>query len=62
MINNTTIEVKKNPKILGVTFDNGLNWGAHISAASSKAWNLVNLLKALNGNSWGEQKENREQL
>ena len=56
-INNTTLEVMKNPKILGVTFDNGLNWGAHISAASSKARNRFNILKALSGTNWGQHKE-----
>ena len=56
-INNTTLVVMKNPKILGVTFDNGLNWGAHISDASSKARNRFNILKALSGTNWGLHKE-----
>ena len=56
-VNNTTLEVKKNSKILGIAFDNGLNGGAHISTASSKARNCVNILKALSGASWGQQKE-----
>ena len=36
-VNSTILEVKNNPKILGLTFDNGLTWGPHCSLSCQKA-------------------------
>ena len=56
-VNSTILEVKNNPKILGLTFDNGLTWGPHCSLSCQKAAKKVNTLKALSGPTWGQQKE-----
>ena len=56
-VNSTILEVKNNPKILGLTFDNGLTWGPHCSLSCQKAAKRVNTLTALSGTTWGQQKE-----
>ena len=56
-VNSMILEVKNNPKILGLTFDNGLTWGPHYSLSCQTAANRVNTLKALSRTTWGQQKE-----
>ena len=41
-VKSTILEVKNNPKILGLTFDNGLTWGPHCSLSCQKAAKRVN--------------------
>ena len=56
-VNSTIVEVKKNPKILGLTVDKGLSWGPHCSLSRQKAAKRVNTLKTLSGTTSGQQKE-----
>ena len=51
-VNSTILEVNNNPKILGLTFDNGLTWGPHCSVSCQKAAKRVNT-KSLEWNHLG---------
>jgi hypothetical protein len=57
LLNNTLIPLNKNPKILGVTFDTFLNFSYHIREIAVRLANRLQILKALAGTSWGQQKE-----
>ena len=56
-IENTPLETKKNPVILGLTFDPKLNFTQHIKTTEAKAKGTLKLVKALSGTDWGQQKE-----
>jgi hypothetical protein len=56
-INNTQLPLNKSPKILGVTFDTHHTFRQHTSNVHSKAKKRLNVLKALTGKSWGQDKE-----
>ena len=45
------------PKILGVHMDNSLSFNKHISHVAERVSGRNNILKALAGTSWGQQKE-----
>jgi hypothetical protein len=47
----------KYPKILGVTFDVMLCFHKHVANIVAKAWQRLNLLKAVCGSFWGHDKE-----
>jgi hypothetical protein len=51
------IPLNKNPKILGVTFDTFLNFSYHIKKIATRIASRLQILKALVGTSWGQQKE-----
>jgi hypothetical protein len=56
-LDDVLIPLKKNPKILGVTFDTFLNFSYHIKDIAVRLASLLQILKALAGTSWGQQKE-----
>jgi hypothetical protein len=56
-INNTIIPVNKNPKILGVTFDQQLTFKTHASNIHTKVKQRNHALRALAGTTWGKSKE-----
>ena len=47
----------KNPKFLGVTYDNLFSFNQHTSLLKSKLQSRNNILKCLSGTSWGKEKE-----
>jgi hypothetical protein len=51
------IPLCRTPKILGVTFDPHLTFCEHINAIILRAAGRLQILKALAGTSWGQQKE-----
>ena len=56
-MDNKTVPTIKNPKILGLTFDNMLNFGPHIKNIKERVQNRNNVLKCLAGSTWGKDKE-----
>ena len=62
LIPNVSIKAKqvaldKTPKLLGVHFDTMYSFSTHIKKAVDKAKTRVNILKALAGSTWGQDKE-----
>ncbi|KAF2360279.1 Reverse transcriptase domain [Trinorchestia longiramus] len=47
----------RSPKILGITFDPHFTFTLHINSICERAQHRLNILKALAGSSWGQQKE-----
>ena len=56
-INNIQVPTNKHPKILGVTFDPLFTFTPHISDIAARASGRLQVLKALTGTSWGQDKE-----
>ena len=56
-INNTPVPTNKRPKILGVTFDPLFTFTPHVTEIAGWASNYLQILKALTGTSWGQDKE-----
>ena len=56
-LNNSTLPLVRNPRILGVTFDPHFTFTPHIKSIVSRAAPRLNILKALAGTKWGQQKE-----
>ena len=56
-IKNTKVPTVRNPKILGVIWDNLLNFGHHAQYIKSRLAQRNNILRALAGTSWGQNKE-----
>ena len=52
-----TVRLEQNPKLLGVTFDTMFNFSTHIKNTVTKAKSKLNILKALAGSTWGQDKE-----
>lgn len=53
---NNKINKSLNLKILGLTFDNKLNWKFHISELKNKCRSKLNIIKALAAKTWGADK------
>ena len=51
------VPLERNPKLLGVVHDTMYTFTEHVSRTVSKAKKKVNVLKALAGTTWGQQKE-----
>ena len=51
------LEPERNPKILGVYFDPLFKFSHHVSQVQSRVSSRINILKALAGTNWGQQKE-----
>ena len=51
------IPLNRKPKILGVTLDTHFTFSPHIKAIAEKARSRLNILRALAGSVWGQQKE-----
>ena len=56
-MDNKVVELDKCPKLLGVHFDTMYTFSHHIKNTVAKAKTKVNILKALAGSSWGQDKE-----
>ena len=56
-MDDTTVPTVKNPKILGLTFDNMLNFGPHCKNIKERVQSRNNVLKCLAGSTWGKEKE-----
>ena len=51
------LPLNRSPKILGVHLDTSLTFNVHCTQAATRVSNRNNVLKALAGTSWGQQKE-----
>ena len=51
------VKLDKTPKLLGVTFDTMYSFSHHIKNTVSRAKKKINILKALAGTGWGQDKE-----
>ena len=56
-VDNSPVPTDKSPKILGVTFDPMLTFTPHVSDIAARASGRLQVLKALAGTSWGQDKE-----
>ena len=56
-IDNITLPMNINPKILGLTLDPKLTYNKHIEITTTKARKTIQILKALTSTTWGKQKE-----
>ena len=56
-VNNHTLPVVKHPKILGVYFDNMMNFSHHINIMGNKLLKRNNVVKKIAGTNWGCSKE-----
>ena len=56
-INDVRVPTVKQPKFLGVTYDNLMSFNHHAAAMKTKLQNKNNILKVLTGTSWGQDKE-----
>ncbi|KAH7711067.1 putative reverse transcriptase - house mosquito [Aphelenchoides avenae] len=56
-VDNVLLPLNTRPKILGVTFDTMFTFADHGRAAAAKTSRRNNILRALAGTSWGQQKE-----
>ncbi|XP_025419689.1 uncharacterized protein LOC112690014 [Sipha flava] len=54
-LNNVVIPLVNNIKILGMTFDNKLNWNKHFSVLKTNTSKTTNIIKILANNKWGAQ-------
>ena len=51
------VKLDKTPKLLGVTYDTMFTFSNHIKNTVAKCKKKLNILKALAGSSWGQDKE-----
>ena len=51
------VPTERHPKILGLTFDNMLNFGKHVKILKERVQSRNNVLKCLAGSTWGKEKE-----
>ena len=56
-LNSSPLPLSENPRILGVTFDPHFTFSPHIHSIVSRASSRLNILRALAGTFWGQQKE-----
>ena len=56
-IDNITLPMNINPKILGLTLDPKLTYNKHIKITATKARKTIHILKALTSSTWGKQKD-----
>jgi hypothetical protein len=57
LIETEKIEMVKKQRILGLTFDERLNWKEHIKAIKARATRKLNQLKNLSHTSWGSDQK-----
>jgi hypothetical protein len=57
LIGTEEIEMVKKQRILGLTFDERLNWKEHIKDVKARATRKLNLLKSLAHRSWGSDQK-----
>ena len=56
-LSDSVLPLERNPCILGVTFDPHFKFNAHVKSLVTRALPRINILKALTGTNWGQQKE-----
>jgi hypothetical protein len=56
LIDNIHLPLNKSPKLLGVTFDTHLTFRNHVSNIQNTTKKRLNILKALAGRTWGQDK------
>ena len=56
-LENTQLSLERSPKILGVIMDPSLSFHKHCNYVSDRIDKRNNMLKALTGSSWGQEKE-----
>ena len=56
-VQETEVKLDKNPKLLGVTYDTMFTFSQHIKNTVAKCKKKLNILKALAGSTWGQDKE-----
>ena len=56
-LNGSQLPLERNPRILGVTLDPHFTFAPHITSLVTRASPRLNILKALAGTTWGQQKE-----
>ena len=52
-INDVTNKIEKTVKFIGVIFDQGLTWAAHIDYIIDRCKVRLNLMRAISGSTWG---------
>ena len=57
LIDDSPVPLDRNPKILGVVFDPLFTFSPHISSVAAKASGRLQVMKAITGTSWGQDKE-----
>ena len=57
VVNNQLLPLVKSPKILGVTFDTHFTFNHHAEVTAAKVHKRNNVIKALAGTDWGQDKE-----
>ena len=61
-LEDTQLPLERIPKILGVIMDPSLSYHKHCSHVSDRIDKRNNLLKALVGSSWGQEKDTTDAL
>ena len=56
-VNQTLVKLDKEPKLLGVNFDTMHTFSKHVKKTISSAKTKVNMMKALAGSAWGQDKD-----
>ena len=56
-LNNSPLPLERNPRILGVKLDPHFTFSPHIDAIIKRIAPRINILKALTGTNWGQEKE-----
>ena len=56
-LNDTPLPLERNPRILGVIFDPHFTFTPHITSLIKRATPRLNIIRALAGTNWGQQKE-----
>ena len=56
-MNDTSLSLVRYPKILGVNYDTMFTFAPHVRAIAARAGSRLNLLRALAGTTWGQDKE-----
>ena len=57
LISGELVALEHNPKLLGVTFDTMYTFSHHVTNTINKSKSKLNVLKAVAGSSWGQEKE-----
>ena len=57
LLRDSRLPLDRNPRILGVTFDPHFNFSKHVSSLISRITPRLNIIRALAGTSWGQQRE-----
>ena len=56
-LRNSPLPLERNPRVLGVTFDTHFTFTPHVTTIINRAAPRLNILRALAGTNWGQQRE-----